>query len=474
MSKIIPLHDYQKIAKDFLINTPKAGLFLDVGFGKTATTLAALLELAQCGKLHGHILVVAPKAIARSTWIDEMEKWGINANVVSLIVNSKGKQLSRQQRLALYEDISAHPPAFYFIGREMICDLVNWHIENKRPWPFPTMIIDELQSFKSHTTNRFKAVKKIMPFVKRFIGLTGTPIPNGLMDLWAEIYLMDQGKRLGKTITAYRSSFFYPKRVINNITVEWGLKSGADTDIYNRINDVVISIKNPSIKLPPITYNDIKCYMTSDESKAYKMLLKTKVLDTFTNNGRPVVVEASNAAVLSAKLRQMASGTLYADEQHNYAIIHKHKLEQLHHIITNTSSPILIAYHFKSDEIEIKNYLESQDITVTKFDGSPEMIHSWNRGEIPVLLLQPQSCGHGLNLQDGGHTIVWYTIPVSLELYIQLNGRLYRQGQKYPVMIHHLITQNTIDTRLLQNLANKDRSEKALIDAVAASLSDVK
>ncbi len=402
-----------------------------------------------------------------------MEKWRINANVVSLIVNSKGKQLSRQQRLALYEDISTHPPAFYFIGREMICDLVDWHIKNKRPWPFPTMIIDELQSFKSHATRRFKAVKSIMPFVQRFIGLTGTPIPNGLMDLWAEIYLMDQGKRLGKNITAYRSSFFYPKRVINNITVEWGIKSGADTDIYNRISDIVISIKNPSIKLPAITYNDIKCHMTPDETQAYKMLLKTNVLDVLAEDGKQVAVEASNAAVLSAKLRQMASGTLYTDEQHNYAVIHKHKLEQLYHIITNTNSPILIAYHFKSDEIEIKKYLESQNITVTKFDGSPEMIHAWNRGEIPVLLLQPQSCGHGLNLQEGGHTIVWYTVPVSLELYIQLNGRLYRQGQKYPVMIHHLITQNTIDTRLLKNLENKDRSEKALIDAVAASLSDI-
>lgn len=199
---MIKLHDYQEIAKNFLLSRPKAGLFLDVGFGKTLTTLSTLLELAQQGMLHGHILIIAPKAIARSTWIDEMDKWGIKAQTVSLIVNEKGNALTKAKRLKRYEEIETHAPSFYFINRELITDLVSWHKENKKPWPFPTVVIDELQSFKSYSSQRFKALKSIEPQITRFIGLTGTPVPNGLMDLWPEIYLMDGGARLGPNITS--------------------------------------------------------------------------------------------------------------------------------------------------------------------------------------------------------------------------------------------------------------------------------
>lgn len=469
----VKLRNYQKIAKDFLIKTPKAGLFLDVGFGKTLTTLTALKELSKQGNLHGHILVIAPKAIARSTWIDEMAKWNIHANIVSLIVNEKGKQLSRAKRLALYEEIEKHAPAFYFINREMICDLVKWHIQNKKAWAFPNIIIDELQSFKSYKAERFKAIKTIMPYTERFIGLTGTPVPNGLMDLWAEIYMMDGGKRLGKNITAYRKTFFDPGLVIDNNVVSWNIKPGAEDEIYKRISDLVISIKNPDIKLPPITYNDVYCYMTADEKKQYKTLMKEKVIDVKDSDGNDIVITAANAAVLSAKLRQMSSGTLYINENKEYTVIHQHKLEHLEYIINNTGSPVLIAYHFKSDKDQIMAYLQKAGIESRKFDGSPEMIHEWNKGNIPVMLLQPKSCGHGINIQDGGHTLVWYTIPDSLESYIQVIGRLYRQGQKYPVMVHHLLTEGTIDPRVLKNVQNKNISERALIDAVSATIDDV-
>ena len=285
----------------------KAGLFLDVGFGKTLTTLATLLELAQKGELHGHILIIAPKAIARSTWIDEMAKWGIQAMTVSLIVNSKGKNLTKNKRLELYQEIETHKPAFYFINRELITDLVNWHLDNKKKWPFPTVIIDELQSFKSYSSQRFKALKKIEPQITRFIGLTGTPVPNGLMDLWPEIYLMDGGARLGPNITAYRTTFFDPGLVVKNHVVSWNIKPGAEAEIYRRISDLVISVKNPNLKLPDVTYNDVYCYMTDDETALYKTLMKESVLELQNIRGDSFLVEASNAAVLSAKLSQMAS-----------------------------------------------------------------------------------------------------------------------------------------------------------------------
>lgn len=468
----IKLHDYQETAKTFLMQHPKAGLFLDVGFGKTLTTLSALMELARCGQLHGHILVIAPKAIARSTWIDEMDKWGINASFVSLIVNEKGKQLSRKKREQLYQEIPTHSPAFYFINRELVTDLVSWHLDKRgyhltRPWPFQTVIIDELQSFKSHSSKRFLYLRKIMPYVERFIGLTGTPVPNGMMDLWSEIFLMDQGQRLGPTITAYRETFFDKGLVIDGNVVSWNIKPGAEDEIYRRIKDIVISVKNPSIKLPPVTYNNVTCYMDDDEVVLYKKMMKDSVLEMTDKYGNELEIVAKNAAVLTAKLSQMASGTLYTDTEHNYTIIHRKKLEQLEYIIENTGSPVLIAYHFKSDESEIAHYLSSKKIETKKFDGSPEMIHNWNAGMIPVMILQPAAAGHGINIQDGGHTLVWYTVPFSLEEYIQTNGRLNRQGQKYPVMIHHLLTAGTIDQHILNCVNKKDMSERALMDAVA-------
>lgn len=469
----INLHDYQQIAKDFLMKTPKAGLFLDVGFGKTLTTLAALMDMASQGLISGHILVVAPKAIARSTWIDEMAKWGINASFISLIVNDKGKQLTKKKRIEKYEQIETQKASFYFINKELIVDLVKWHVDNKKPWPFPTVIIDELQSFKSYKSNRFKALKVMSPEIKRFIGLTGTPIPNGLMDLWAQIYLMDDGYRLGKNITTYRNTYFNPGLVVNNNVVSWWPKEGVEDVIYQRISDIVISVKNPNIKLPPVTYNDVYCYMDPDEEKMYKDLAKDQVLDLQSSDGSEISIEAGNAAILSARLSQMASGTLYTDDELNYVVIHTKKLEQLEYIINNTNSPVLVAYHFKSDKSQITNYLTEAGFDVRVFDGSPEMIHDWNDGQIPIMLLQPQSAGHGINIQDGGHTLVWYTVPWSLEEYVQTCGRLARQGQKHPVVIHHLLTAGTIDRKILKVVNDKDNAERALMNAVSAEIEDI-
>ena len=344
-------------------------------------------------------------------------------------------------------------------------------IINKKPvWCFPTVIIDELQSFKSHDSIRFKALKSVSNCITRFIGLTGTPTPKGPMDLWAEIYLMDNGKRLGKNITAYRNTFFLPGRIVNGYPIEWIPKPDAEQEIYNRIKDLVISLKNTNLTLPPITYNNIFVYLSDGESKVYKKLLKTQVLAF--DNGDKIV--AQNAAVLTAKLSQMASGAIYTNENHDYKIIHKHKLEQCEYIINNTDSPVLIAYHFKSDKEMLLNYFKDTDIKVHVFDGSPEMIHKWNNKELPVMLIQPASAGHGLNLQQGGHTLIWYTMPWSLEAYLQTNARLYRQGQTEHVMIHHLLAYNTIDTHILDVLEKKDASEQALLDAVLQTIEETK
>lgn len=471
-NSILPLHDYQILAKNFLISHPKSGLFLDVGFGKTVTTLEALMEMSQMNMIAGHILIIAPKAIARSTWIDELNKWHIQANTVSLIVDQDGKQLTKTKRLALYNDIETHAPAFYFINREMIVDLVAWTYSNKKKWMFPTVIVDELQSFKSYSSRRFKALKIIEPDVSRFIGLTGTPVPNGLMDLWSEIYLMDGGTRLGKNITAYRNTYFNPGLVVNNNVVSWWPKDGAEDYIYSKISDVVISIKNPNLQLPSVTYNNVYCYMNDEEKAMYKTLMKEQVLSLQTENGDNVDITAANAAVLSAKLSQLASGTLYTDSNLNYTVVHERKLEQLEYIINNTNSPVLIAYHFKSDKDQIIKYLTNKKLDVRSFDGTPEMIHEWNAGKIPIMLLQPESAGHGINIQDGGHTLIWYTLSWSLESYIQTCGRLNRQGQKHPVVIHHLLTADTIDNHILAAINKKDISERELMDAVSATIID--
>lgn len=464
MIPIVKLHPYQQYAKQFVINNPKCGLFLQMGAGKTLITLEALKEIQPTG----HILIIAPKNIARSTWLDEIAKWNINVRTKSLIVNDKGKQLSKEKRLALYNAIPTEPPTMYFINRELLPDLID-HMpikNNKRIWYFPTVVIDELQSFKSHNSVRFKALKSVSDSITRFIGLTGTPTPKSLMDLWSEIYLMDNGVRLGKTITEYRNRFFLPGRVINNYPIEWIPRQGAEDEIYNLIKDLVISIKNPNIKLPDITYNDITVYMSESEKKLYRKLMKTQVLAF--EDGNKVI--AKNAAVLRHKLLQMSSGALYINDNHEYKIIHKHKLEACEYIINNTDSPVIIAYHFKSDKEMLMQYFKETKIEAHIFDGSPEMINKWNNKEIPVMLLQPASAGHGLNLQQGGHTLIWYTLPESLEEYLQTIARLYRQGQSENVIIHHLLTNGTIDIRVLDNLEKKDMSEQALLDAVELTI----
>lgn len=458
----IPLHDYQIYAKDFMLSHPYCGLFLKMGTGKTSIVLEALWELnPTC-----HVLIIAPKTIARSTWLDEIHKWGMNLRTKSLIVNEKGKKLSRKKRLEIYDQIPTDKPTVYFINREMVTDLVSY-MGNR--WCFPIVVIDESQSFKSHSSQRFKAMKTVRPYLQRVTLLTGSPTPKGLMDLWSQIWLLDMGQRLGQTITQYRNNYFNPGLIVNNYPVTWYPKPEAEEYIYERIRDLVISIKNTNLQLPSITYNNVYAYMDDEQTKRYKEFKTTYVLDLADGEQ----IEAANAAVLSAKLSQMASGAIYtAKKSHEFETIHTLKLELCEYIINNTDGPVIIAYHFYSDMKMLLDYLPEHDIPTVVFDGSPEMTHAWNARNIPVMLLQPASCGFGLNLQDGGETLIWYTIPWSLEQYEQTNARLYRQGQKNPVMIHHLITKHTMDERILKSIETKDFSQQALLDAIDATLQD--
>lgn len=464
------LHEYQETAVDFILKNPYCGLFLDMGLGKTLITLTALSRM----KMTNHVLIIAPKNIARSTWLDEIKKWNFDFRTKSFLVDENGKDLKPNVRHTMYKNVLNEPPTIYFINREKITDLTEYApvLNNKKVWCFPTVVIDESQSFKSYNSERFKALKTVRPCISRLIELTGTPIPNGLMDIWSQIYLLDQGQRLCKNITGYRNKFFRPTLYVQNHPVKWEPLPGAEDWIYKSISDITISMKNTNLNLPPVTYNNITVHLSSSEMNVYKKMLKTSVLK-FDDD---TVISAANAAVLQAKLSQMASGALYTNpETKEYKKIHSRKVEQCEYIINNTDSPVMIAYHFQSDkDMILKYFAKNKEINPIVFDGTPEMLKAWNRREIKVLLIQPASAGHGLNFQEGGHTLIWYTIPWSLEHYQQTNARLYRQGQKEPVIIHHLSTEHTVDQKIAESLMQKDFTQEKLLDAVKIALKGVK
>lgn len=460
----IPLHNYQIFAKDFMLQHPYCGLFLKMGLGKTSIVLEGLYELNP----HGHVLIIAPKTIARCTWANEIKKWNIPFRTQSLLVNEKGKKLSKKKREEIFDTIPTAPPTVYFINRDLISKLVDYFPKEK--WCFPIVIIDESQSFKSYGATRFKKLASVRPYIFRLVELTGSPAPNGLMDLWSQIYLLDMGARLGKNITAYRDVYFNPGLVVNGYPVEWIPKINAKENIYDRIGDITISMENKYIKLPELTFNDIYVGLDEPERKRYKEFSKTYILDL--ENGDQI--EAANSAVLQAKLSQMASGAIYTKQgSHEYEIVHEHKLEVCEYIINDTADNVLIAYHFQSDKEMLLNYFKEHDIEAVVFDGTPEMESAWNQKQIKVMLVQPASCGFGLNLQDGGATLIWYTLPWSLEHYEQMNARIYRQGQTQPCVIHHLMTKHTVDTRILKAIQKKDLSQQELMGAIQATLDDM-
>lgn len=456
-------HEYQQKAIDFILERPASGLFIDMGGGKTVITLKALSELAKQNKLPpGHILIVAPKNIARSTWPAEMEKWDEFKNVrhISLIENEKGTQLTKKKRDELLAEIPNNKPSFYFINRELLTYLIeysNKHFKGK--WFFPTVIIDELQSFKSSSSKRFKALRTIIPKTKIRIGLTGTPAAEGLDGLWAEIYFLDGGKRLGKYISHYRERWFIPGRVTpQGYPYEWFPKPTTRDDIMNAISDIVCSIPIPKDKpnIVPILYK-----MSDKEWKKYKKLATDKILNENTDQE----ITAMNAAVLAGKLMQAASGAIYPDESKpHYENIHNLKIEMLQDIIDHEQgNNILCFYWFKHELDRILKVFPDAHV----FTGKSQEVKDWNAGKYKLMLVHPASAGHGLNFQEGGHIIVWFQLPWSLEMWLQGNARLNRQGQQYPVTIYQCLVKDTIDEKIAKMLSLKENAQQQVLDAVA-------
>lgn len=440
-------HDYQKRAEELVIRNQKIGLFLDMGLGKTVITMTAIQELMFDRFEVSSVLVIAPKRVAEDTWTREHAKWD---HLKDLRI-SKVLGTAEQRRRALEAEAD-----IYVIGRDNVVWLVQ-HLQNARKgWPFDMVVIDELSSFKNPQAKRFRALRKVMPYVKRVVGLTGTPSPNGLMDLWAEVYLLDRGERLGSTLGAYRERYFRPGARNGYVVYKWEPLPGAKREIERRISDICISMSAADyLSLPKRIDNVIPVQLSPAEMQAYKTMETEQLLQIEGDD-----IAALNAAAVMTKLLQIANGSVYT-AQGGVVRIHDAKLEALEEIIDTTGEPVLVFYSYKHDLAAIQSKVPGARIL-----NGPADIADWNAGKVQVLLAHPASVGYGLNLQDGGHVIVWYGLTWSLELYQQANARLYRQGQEKPVIIHHLIAEGTVDEEVMQALQHKDTSQAALLAAL--------
>lgn len=440
-------HNYQQFATDFILEHPVSCLMLDMGLGKTIITLTALWQLTLDSFDVSRILVIAPKRVAADTWPKELSKWehlkGLDASLVMGTQAEREAALRRQTFL-------------YIINREN----VSWLVENHR-WDFDMVVIDELSNFKSNQAQRFKALKKVRPLVSRMVGLTGTPAPNSLLDLWPQMYLMDMGQRLGRFIGGFRERFFTPDKRSREIIYSYKPREGAEEAIYDLISDICISMKAVDyLDMPELIMNRVEVSMDSREQKIYDDFQRDMVVNLHGEE-----LDAVNAAVLSGKLLQMANGAVYG-ENHKVLRIHDRKLDALEDLVEAANGkPLLVAYWYEHDLQRIKARFKTARCIDTTKD-----IDDWNAGRIPLALIHPASAGHGLNLQDGGCTIVWFGLTWSLELYQQLNARLWRQGQKHTVVIHHIVTKGTHDEDVLRALECKDTRQTALIDAVRARI----
>lgn len=447
-------HDYQQYAIGYIETHPVAAVLLDMGLGKTSITLTALNDLLfDSFEIH-KVIVIAPLRVARDTWPAEIEKWEhLSSLIYSVAVGAEAERLAALERQA---DI-------YIINREN----VQWLVEESGiPFDFDMVVIDELSSFKNHQSKRFKALMKMRPRVERIVGLTGTPSSNGLMDLWAEFRLLDMGQRLGRFIGQYRTRFFLPDKRNGQVVFSYKPLPGAEQQIYKLISDITISMKSTDyLQIPELVSTVYEVRLSDTERKRYEELKKDLVLELPDGD-----ITAANATALSGKLSQMANGAVYSDSG-GVIRIHERKLDALEDIIESMGGkPLLVAYWFQHDLERITDRLHKLKIPFSRLDTS-ESIRRWNAGELPVALIHPASAGHGLNLQSGGSAIVWFGLTWSLELYQQTNARLWRQGQTAEtVVVQHIITEGTIDGRIMKALQEKDNTQSALIDAVKADL----
>lgn len=445
-------HEYQRYTIQFIIDHPEAAILLGMGMGKTISTLTAINELIRNRFETRRVLVIAPIRVARDTWPAEIHKWDHLAGLTVSTITGTAKQ--REAAVNRNADI-------YTIGRENIPWLVKHHGSR---WPYDMVIIDELSSFKNPQAKRFKALKKVRPKIHRIVGLTGTPAPNSLLDIWAPFRLIDNGQRLGKYITHYRDQYFTPGRRNGTVVYNWNLRPGADQAIYDNIADITVSMRTTDyFQLPEATRQHITVQLPPKARKQVDTLKRDLVLDLDDDT-----IDAANAATLSLKLQQLAGGAIYNEAGDDYITVHDEKIQALTELVDQAQgNPMLVCYWFKHERDRILDAIPGARVLDTAKD-----FHDWNNGNIPVALIHPASAGHGLNLQAGGHIMVWYTTPWSLELYEQANARLHRQGQTEPVSIIHIDTADSIDQTVHQALTRKDTTQQALITAVKAQLEE--
>ncbi len=448
-------HEYQRYAIEYIKSHPIAAILLGCGLGKTSIALTAIDDMLHDSFEVRKVLIVAPIRVAKVSWPDEIQKWDHLSELrYSVAVGSKEERLSAMKADA----------EIYIINRENLSWLIE---ESGLPMDFDICVLDELSSFKNWQSKRFKSFMKLRPHLKRVIGLTGTPSSNGLMDLFAEFRCLDMGERLGRFIGQYRTSYFKPDRCNGNIVYSYKLLPGAEEEIYRKISDITISMRSTEfLQMPELVNSEYTVSLDEEEQKKYDAMKKDLILP-LTDGGE---VTAANAAALSNKLVQMANGAVYSDDE-MVSVIHDKKLDALEDIIESANGrPVLVAYWYKHDLERIEERLKKLKIEYDTI-SSDESIRRWNAGKIAVGLIHPASAGHGLNLQQGGSIMVWYSLTWSLELYIQTVDRLFRQGQRAEtVSVIHIITKGTIDERIMKALTDKDNTQSALIEAVKAEL----
>ncbi len=450
-------HKYQEYAKERIIDTPAIGLFLEMGLGKTVITLTAIDELLYDRFDAIKVLIIAPLRVAEDTWSRESQKWDHLKHLrISKIL---GDRKQREKALKVDADL-------YIINRENVPWLVSM---TGNDWPFDTVVIDELSSFKSPSAQRFKALRRNRPLMKRVIGLTGTPAPNGLLDLWSQIYLLDQGERLGKTITGYSERYFTAGARSGYVVYDWKQKKESEEAVFDKISDICVSMKSEDwLELPEKIDRVIPVKLDESAKAKYRKLERDLLLPLVDGD-----IVANTAAVLSNKLLQMANGAVYNENQ-GIQEIHDSKLDALEDILEAANGhPVLLFYTYKHDLLRIQKRFP-QIKTLRKGSEGVKDIADWNSGKIELLGVHPASAGHGLNLQDGGNIIVWFGLTWSLELYLQAIARLYRQGQLKHVMNYHLVSEGTIDVDVMTALENKAAGQDALMEAVKARIEKVR
>ena len=450
-------HPYQQYCIDRIVRDSAVGLFLDMGLGKTAITLSAVSELKYGRFQIRKVLIIAPKKVAEATWQREAAKWESLRHLrFSTVLGSTQKRIK-----ALLT-----PADIYIINRENVTWLVDYYQNN---WPFDMVVIDESSSFKSHSAKRFKALASIRPHIRRIVELTGTPSPNGLMDLWSQIYLLDGGARLGKYYTHFRNRYFDPGRRGRDVIYQYDPKEGAADAVLSKISDICISMKaSDYLQLPDCIVHDIPVELDTKAKKAYNELERKMVLSLPDGD-----IDVASAAALSNKLQQLANGALY-DEDHVVHQVHNCKIEAFLELVEQLHGQhALVFYNFKHDKDRILTALAKSGLRVREFTGAKEEV-DWNAGKIDILLAHPASTAYGLNLQNGGHHIIWFGLNWSLELYQQANKRLHRQGQKEPVIIHQLICTGTRDEDLVDALTDKNTSQEKVLESLKARIKRVR